>query len=738
LLLHLHVSHAVAAAQPPRFLVSMGAIALVVMACGVVAAWLLSRHITGPISELTQAAGDIARGTYARRVSVRRLDELGSLAASFNTMAERVSVREGELAAANEALRESRTRFERLIESAHEGICTLDANGRITYANPRLGEMLGCETSVLAGRALFEFMDDETAFEARTRFARRLLGIAETHELALRRSSDGTAIWVHLSESSLVDAKGEFAGAIWMVSDISARREAEVRLRSSERHFRALIENASDMICIIDAAGRFAYVSPAQERFIGWRPDDMVGRTPLEFIHAEDVAAVAETLATVQATPGATVSASFRHRHADGSWRYITAAATNLLDDPDVRGIVVNSHDLTAQHALQAQLLQAQKMEAVGQLAGGIAHDFNNLLTLIQGHTSLLRSSLPAGDRHLEDVEVIADAAERAAALTQRLMTFSRRAVVAPKVVEINDVVRESEQILRRLIGEDLQLAVRLDPAAGRVRADGAHLGQVIMNLALNARDAMPSGGLLTLATSSLVVDAESAAALERPAGRYTRLRVEDTGIGMTPEVRAHVFEPFFTTKEVGKGTGLGMAVVHGIVTQCDGYIEIDSEVGRGTAVTVDLPTVEDAPGEEPRPVPGRASGSETILLVEDEEGVRSLMARTLEKQGFDVLTAANGAEALRLAERHTRAPDLLVTDVVMPGMTGRELADTLRERHPTLKVLFVSGYTDDALLKRGVMEAREALLAKPFLPRELAARVRQILDDQLPLDRPA
>jgi two-component system, cell cycle sensor histidine kinase and response regulator CckA len=343
--------------------------------------------------------------------------------------------------------------------------------------------------------------------------------------------------------------------------------------------------------------------------------------------------------------------------------------------------------DITERLRLEKQLRQSQKMEAVGQLAGGVAHDFNNLLTIIQGHTVLLQSTMADGDPNLGDVNVIGDAAERAAALTQRLMTFSRRAVVAPKVVELNEVVRESEQILRRLIGEDMRLAVTLDPAAGRVKVDTAHLGQVIMNLALNARDATPAGGLLMLTTSSVQIEGESTIAGTPPVGRSARLTVIDTGTGMTPDVRARMFEPFFTTKEVGKGTGLGMAVVHGIVKQCGGYIDIDTEPGRGTTIRVDLPAVEDAPHAELDPAPVRASGTETILLVEDEEGVRSLIARTLRQQGFEVLTAANGTDALQIATRHERPPDLLVTDVVMPGMTGRELAAALRQQYPALKV---------------------------------------------------
>ena len=649
-----------------------------------------------------------------------------------------------EYARRGDRLVSSEARNRTLVESAPEAIVVLDMETRrFVDCNQKAVELFGWPRAALLERNPIAISpeyqpDGRLSSEAAVGYLQQAISGAEPVFEWVHRDRDGHDIpcevqLVRLPDPTRVLVRGS-------MTDVRERKRAERTLLDVRLRHSAILELSMDGLIVIDAADRIVEFNRAAEQIFGYPRDAVIGRSLADLLirpaqrqtHRDGLAAFLAA--------GAGGSAARREMpgvRADGS-EIRVEITTQVIAGTTTRLFSSVVRDVTERLRLEEQLRQSQKMEAVGQLAGGIAHDFNNLLTVIQGHTSLLRASMPDNDPLLEDVDLIRDAAERAAALTQRLMTFSRRAVVSPKVVEINVVVRESEQMLRRLIGEDLQLAVTLDPAAGRVKVDAAHMGQVIMNLALNARDATPSGGLLTLTTSDVVIAPEAAAAAARPAGRYARLRVSDTGTGMTPEVRAHIFEPFFTTKEVGKGTGLGLAVVHGIVKQCGGYIDVDSEVGRGTAVTVDLPAVEDAPHAEPHPAPVRASGSETILVVEDEDGVRSLMARTLREQGFDVLTASGGAEALEIAGGHERPPDLLVTDVVMPGMTGRELADTLRQQYPTLKVLFVSGYTDDALLKRGVMEAREALLAKPFLPRELGARVRQILDGTWPLDRPA
>jgi PAS domain S-box-containing protein len=650
-----------------------------------------------------------------------------------------------EYARRGDRLASSEARNRTLVESAPEAIVVLDMETRrFVDCNRKAVELFGWSRAELMERGPIEISpthqpDGRSTAEAAAGYLQRALQGEETAFEWMHRNRDGQDVPCAIHLARLPDPSRLLIRGSMI--DLRERKRAEMALRDVRMRHSAILELSVDGLIVVDESDRIVEFNRAAERIFGYARDAAIGVGLADLLIAPvEARAPGEGLAAALAAGADAGGASRREMpavRADGS-QIRVEITTQVIAGTQPRlysGVV---RDITERLRLEEQLRQSQKMEAVGQLAGGIAHDFNNLLTIIRGHTSLLRSAMADGDPNQEDVAVIGDAAERAAALTQRLMTFSRRAVVSPRVVELNDVVRESEQILRRLIGEDMRLTVTLDPAAGCVKVDAAHMGQVIMNLALNARDATPAGGQLALTTANVVVDAESAGSHARPVGRYARLTVGDTGTGMTPEIRAHIFEPFFTTKDVGKGTGLGLAVVHGIVKQSGGYIDVDTEPGRGTTITVDLPAVDDPPHEEPEPGPLGAAGTETILLVEDEDGVRSLMARILLQQGFDVLTAANGSEALRLAAAHPRPPDLLLTDVVMPGMTGRELADRLRHQHPQVKVLFVRGYTDDALLKRGVMEAREALLAKPFQPRELAARVRQILDAKLPLDRPA
>jgi signal transduction histidine kinase/CheY-like chemotaxis protein len=400
-------------------------------------------------------------------------------------------------------------------------------------------------------------------------------------------------------------------------------------------------------------------------------------------------------------------------------------------DHGEFAGAVRIYVDLTARRRLEEQLHQAQKMEAVGQLAGGVAHDFNNLLTVINGYSELLLAELPRNSAARELLAEIAAAGERAGALTRQLLAFSRRQVLEPKVLSLNAVVGDAERMLRRLIGEDIRLATRLDPALAAVRADPGQVQQALINLCVNARDAMPTGGRLTIETQNVRLD--EAYAASRPGvrpGPYALLTVSDTGTGMDEATKARIFEPFFTTKGPGQGTGLGLAVVFGVVKQSGGHIEVFSEPGRGTTFQIYLPQV---PGETPAarrptaaPVP---RGTETLLLVEDEEAVRALARHVLKSCGYTVLDAADGREAVRLAEGHAGPLHLLVSDVVMPHLGGRQLAERVAALRPDVKVLFLSGYTDDAVVRHGVLEAEFAFLQKPFTPAALAAKVREVLD---------
>ena len=386
---------------------------------------------------------------------------------------------------------------------------------------------------------------------------------------------------------------------------------------------------------------------------------------------------------------------------------------------------------MTEKRQLETQLRQSQKMQAIGQLAGGVAHDFNNLLSVIFGHGALLAAAMPLHERLRDSVVEINLAAERAAALTRQLLTFSRRQVFEPRVLDLEGVVEESRSLLRRLIGEDVGLAVILSHGLSRVSVDPGQINQVLMNLALNARDAMPQGGELTIATR----DVDFAAATQtvqpemRP-GRYVLLAVTDTGCGMAPEVQARIFEPFFSTKS--DNTGLGLAVVDGIVKQNGGYLAVTSRPGLGTTFSIYLPAVEaTSEGLPPKPISGPLTGDETILLVEDEDPVREVTALLLESLGYEVLQVSNAKDAINLVENTRAKIDLLFTDVIMPGMSGRELVEALRLHDPGLKVLFQSGYTDDMVIRHGILRAEVAFLQKPFTVDALAKKIREGLDQK-------
>jgi nitrogen-specific signal transduction histidine kinase len=391
---------------------------------------------------------------------------------------------------------------------------------------------------------------------------------------------------------------------------------------------------------------------------------------------------------------------------------------------------VVVVRDLTERKKLESQFQQAQKMEAIGRLAGGVAHDFNNLLTVINGYSEMLLSATTRSEPHRLAIVAIREAGERAASLTAQLLAFSRKTIVEPRVLDLNAVVLQSEKLLRRLIGEDVIVTAALTSGVRRIKADPTQVEQIIINLAVNARDAMPRGGQLTIETRDVYIGEDEIGAYpDLQPGAHVQLAVSDNGVGMTDAVKSRLFEPFFTTKEPGKGTGLGLAMVYRSIKSHRGHVAVYSEVGVGTTVKLMLPATDEIPDPgsgEDRILP---RGTETVLLVEDEDSVRGLAQVVLEMQGYSVLSAGTGAEGLLAANAHPGAIDLLVTDVVMPGMSGRELADHLRLRNQNLKVLFASGYTDDAVVRHGVIEASDAFLQKPFTPRCLARKVRNVLD---------
>ncbi|MBI5067830.1 MAG: PAS domain S-box protein [Deltaproteobacteria bacterium] len=504
--------------------------------------------------------------------------------------------------------------------------------------------------------------------------------------------------------------------------------ERERVLRESEQRFRALIEKSTDVVYVLDADRVIRFFSPGGTAALGWTEAEVVGRPGMELVHPEDEPQVLRRFEGLLAAPGATSRATYRLRHRDGTWRLVDAVGRNHLADPALRGVVVSARDITEQRRLQEQLLEAQKLESVGQLAGGVAHDFNNLLTAILGGGEGLKESMERGAPPLaDDVQAVLDAGARASELTRQLLAFARRQPIAPTRLDLGQVVQELERLVRRLLPESIALRVEVGDAPAPVLADAGQLRQVVLNLAVNARDAMPSGGRLVIETACERLDGAAAAAGVAP-GEWVRLTVRDSGGGMSAEARAHLFEPFFTTKGRGRGTGLGLAAVHGIVKQSQGAITVESEPGRGTAIHVRLPrtevTAEDREADVGRASPG-TSGA--VLLVEDDALVRNVAERALRRAGYQVLVAGDGQDALSLP-LPAQGLALLVTDVVMPGLDGRQLAERLRQRQPGLRVLYVSGFTQDALAHHGVLDHGVELLEKPFVAATLVARVQQVL----------
>ena len=521
-----------------------------------------------------------------------------------------------------------------------------------------------------------------------------------------------------------------------LVAERALRRELEERLvevRRSENYFRHLTEYSLDLITILDATGTIRFESKSIEKELGHPPEDYTGRSAFEFVHPDDAPRVMQAFATALQTHGSTPVLSFRFRHRDGSYRILEGRGNNLLDDEAVEGIVFNSRDVTDQRRLEDQLRHSQKVQAIGQLTGGVAHDFNNILTAILGYGDLALQGLPAGPTH-SHVSEMRTAALRAAALTRQLLAFSRKQVLLPRVLSLKSIICDMDKMLRRLLGEQIDLVTLLERPVGNVKADLNQIEQVLLNMAVNARDAMEKvpAARLTIELHDVSFDEATAAGRdEAPPGDYVMLAISDVGCGMTEEVKEHLFEPFFTTKEQGRGTGLGLATCHGIVKQSGGHISVYSEEGHGTTFKIYLPRVE----EVAEPVTNHiepvtiSTGSGTILFVEDEPMLRELGITVLQELGYEVIAAENGQEALLLAGQLAgKRIDLILTDVVMPEMGGRELIEKLRPLHPETKVIFCSGYTEDAIFHSGTLDRHFHFLPKPYTVAIIAQKVSDVL----------
>jgi len=640
-----------------------------------------------------------------------------------------------QLESSEQQLRAALERFAAILESALDAVVTIDAGGVITGWSTQAESMFGWSKSEAVGQVLSSIVIPPQHREAHGRGLERFLATGEGPILrrrieitALRK--DGHEFPVELSVSPVrLGDTWEFSA---FVRDLSERKRTEAALRESEVGYRTLVERAPVGIYRSSAEGKFLSVNAALVRILGYDSPEEVQQLDM----ARDVYADSAERQRLLDRDSYTdreydeVEATWKRR--DGL--LLTVQLSVRAERSATTGIAYYEtivRDVTEQRRLQEQLLQSQKMEAVGRLAGGVAHDFNNLLTVIISYTDLLLEDLGRDDPKREDVAAVRKAAEGAAALTHQLLAFSRKQVLQPKVLDVNATVATTEKLLRRLIGEDIQLVAKLASGLGRVKADPGQIEQVIMNLAVNARDAMPAGGQLTIETANVEMDEAYVRGhpLAQP-GRYVMLAVSDTGIGMDEETKAHIFEPFFTTKEMGKGTGLGLATVYGIVKQSGGFIWLYSEPGQGTSFKIYMPRVdESAERATPAAAETLPRGTETVLVVEDAPAVRAVTRQVLERQGYTVLEAPSGEAALVLATKHQGPIQLLLTDVVMPGVSGRQLAELLAPLRPDMLVLYTSGYTDDSVVRHRVLESGIAYLQKPFTPDGLARKVREVLD---------
>ena len=622
-----------------------------------------------------------------------------------------------------------------LIEASPLAIVTFDPEGVVTMWNPAAERIFGwSENEALGARLPFVPAEKQEEFLALRR--RALLGEVFTEPELHRRRADGSPIVVSVSTSPLRRPDGTIYGIMSILMDVTERKAAE----ESQARLTMAVEQAGESIVVTDTRGTIQYVNPAFERITGYDRVEVIGQNPRILKSGRQDPAFYKILWQTLRR-GEVWRGTFLNRRKDGTL-YEEDAVISPVRDPS--GQVVNyvavKRDVTDVRRMEEQLRQSQKMEAVGRLAGGVAHDFNNLLTAISGYSDLLLHRLPEYSTLRRDVEEIRKAGDRAAALTHQLLAFSRRQVLQPKVLDLNAVVTNMGQMLRRLVGENIELSTDLSPSLSRVKADPGQIEQVIVNLAINARDAMPDGGRITIATAD--ADLSPAYAVAHPEvrpGPHVLLSVADTGHGMDDETQAHLFEPFFTTKDRGKGTGLGLATVYGIVQQSGGHIRVNSAADSGSTFLIYLPRVDapedDSQGEARPPLPRPSPGTETVLLAEDEEGVRRFAREILSGNGYKVLEAGNGREALLLSEAHRGEIHLLLTDVVMPKMSGRELTERIRPLRPDLRILYMSGYIDDAILRHDVLEDGVPFLQKPFTSEGLARKVREVLDSgEIPL----
>ncbi len=641
-----------------------------------------------------------------------------------------------------------------IVDSSSDAIISQTLAGAITSWNPAAEAMYGYTRDEAVGQSIDLIVPSDRRDELEQIDAALARGERVGEFETVRRRKSGERISVRLTMSPINDERGEVVGVsaitrsitlemrtagevredadlargvalVGQQRDVTARRDAEEKLRMSEDLYRLVVENSRDLISLVDRGGRFLFASSAYRRILGYEPAVLVGTSASELIHPDDRSGAERWFEEPADAPVA-----LRLRHADGSFVAVeTNAGLVGLGAAKPVGILAVSRDITERirtSELEERLRRGEKLEAIGRLAGGLAHDFNNLLTIIGGFEAIALEHRAEPDRVREALGHIRRAADDGAKLTRQLLAFGRQQVLRPEVIDLNQIISDYEPMLDQLLGDDVEVRFDLAPDLGRIRADKGQVGQIVVNLAVNARDAMPGGGKVTIQTAEAELGTHAVDSDTAP-GAFVRLIVTDTGIGIEPERMQRLFEPFFTTKD--KGHGLGLATVFGIVKQSGGQISVSSKPARGSSFVVDFPRVEGAPELPPEQEEAVAPvGTARVLLVEDNDVVRNLMRTILAEHGYDVVASGLPREALTLGDRVEEPFDLLVTDLSMPGLGGRELADRLRETWPELKVLFTSGYTDDAMVAGGLLSKGSRFLQKPFTSGELARAVYDVL----------
>ena len=675
------------------------------------------------------------RADPAARVTLKGSDELSGLAGAINSMLDALGQSHQQLQESQRTLTTLMSNLPGLVYRRRN-----DRNWTIEFVSDGCTQLTGCTPEDLVGNKTVTYADlihpDDR--ESVWNLVQKAVLESSSYQLVYRiRTAAGEEKWVWEQGRGVYSEQRELLALEGFVSDISERKRAEEQFRQAEARYRGLVEQLPAIAYIAEFGpdGRWLYVSPQIESLLGFSPEEWMARPRLwyEQIHPDEREHVLNEEAHSRET-GEAVAHEYRMLTRNGEVIWFNDRAIVVRDaagQPQcLHGVMF---DISARKRLEEQVLQSQKVEAVGRLAGGVAHDFNNILTTITGYSELMLMKFQRDDPLRKQAEEIQRAADKAASLTRQLLAFSRKQTLQPRVLDLSCVVADLEKMLRRLIGEDVELQTIHDPAVGHVKADPAQIGQVIMNLAVNSRDAMPTGGRLTIGVANARLDTEYARHHEGVLpGEYVMLTVCDTGAGMSREVQAHLFEPFFTTKPQGQGTGLGLATCYGIIKQSGGHISVYSEPGKGTTFKIYLPRVLDAvePAVPPVTLPELPTGDETVLVAEDEPAVREFAAGMLRDLGYTVLEAGNGEEGRQVMRQHPEGEiDLVFTDVVMPQMGGKQFADWINSERPGTRVLFSSGYTADAIVRHGVLEEGIAFLEKPYTPAALARKVREMLD---------